>query len=268
MQRFLIFVLPLILFAFSAEAERPFVLYQPIIDKCPFGPPPDDPTVIPEKMSSSGMTRDGKDLAKEQEQLQKAVSVSALIEKPDGKIMVGFSDASASKTPVHYYLAVGESKDGWLVKSADILAKNVVLEKDSVEIERSLGQSAQGQGAATAKTPQHGAHPPAAEAAPGRRSSLLSSRLPAGGSLLRMKSRRQLKLEEEESQRRASQEQLDKIREAEASKREQERQQLEAERAEQRQMLLDLKDELKKQREAQVQQNNNVAPVNNAEETH
>ena len=238
-----------IFLAFSSLAEsRPFELYEPIIDKCLFGEPPDDPSKIPEKSSSSNATRDEKEIAKEQERLEKAVAVSALQQTPDGTVKVGFSDASVSKTPIHYYLAVGEMKDGWLVKSADVVTKSVVLEKDSIEIERTLGASA---------LPQA----PAASAASAsnspllRRSSLLSPRTSVNGSAL-IRSRRQMKREEEASERRANQEEIAKLKEAEAKKREEERARHEAEKAETRQMLNDLRDELKKQREAeQVQQN-------------
>ena len=66
-----------IFLAFSCFAEpRPFELYEPIIDKCLFGEPPDDPSKIPEKSSSSSTARDEKEIAKEQERLEKAVAVS------------------------------------------------------------------------------------------------------------------------------------------------------------------------------------------------
>ena len=64
-----------------ADDARPFDLYRPIIDKCLFGPPPNDPTVVPDKNSSS-LSADGKtelELSKEQEQLEKSVTVSALV---------------------------------------------------------------------------------------------------------------------------------------------------------------------------------------------
>ena len=232
---------------FTGLAERrPFELYQPIIDKCLFGLPPDDPSVIPEKNSSSG-SMDEKEVAKEQERLEKAVAVSALQQMPDGTVKVGFSDASSSKTPVHYYLAVGETKDGWLVKSADVATKLVVLEKDSIELERTLGASALPQ--ASAVSPSN--------APLSRRSSLLSPRASVDGNAkILMKSRRQLKLDEEASARRANQEELAKLREAEAKRREEESARHEAEKAETRQMLNDLRDEIKKQREAEQARRN------------
>ena len=242
-----------IFLAFNCFAEpRPFELYEPIIDKCLFGEPPDDPSKIPEKSSSSNTTRDEKEIAKEQERLEKAVAVSALQQTPDGTVKVGFSDASASKSPIHYYLAVGETKDGWLVKSADVVTKLVVLEKDSIEIERTLGASALPQApAASAVSAPNGSLL--------RRSPLLSPRtsVDGGGSLL-MRSRRQMKREEEASERRANQEEIAKLREAEAKRREEERARHEAEKAETRQMLNDLRDELKKQREAEQAQQNPV----------
>ena len=255
MNRALTVFLAFLSFSHVADASRPFELYEPIIDKCLFGPPPDDPAVIPEKNSASAV-KDEKEIAMEQERLEKAVAVSALQQTPDGTVKVGFSDSSASKTPIHYYLAVGETKDGWLVKSADVVAKSVILKKDSVEIERTLGASALPPASAGGGKAMGGNLLSASNGGPlARRSSLLSPRGSVGGAGSPMKSRRQLKLDEEASARRASQEEIARVREAEARRREEERARHEAERAEHRQMLMDLKDEIKKQREEQAQRN-------------
>jgi hypothetical protein len=225
-----------------ADDARPFDLYRPIIDKCLFGPPPNDPTVVPDKNSSS-LSADGKtelELSKEQELLEKSVTVSALVQKPDGTVMVGFSDSSDRKTPVHYYLAVGESKQGWTVASADMTAKKVLLEKDGIEIERALGDK----NAAVAAKPN--AAEPDKTSSP--RSMLLSGR---SNGLLRggLMSRRAIRRQETENQR------LEDIkRETERKKAEEDaalrREQESAERAEQRQSLLALQEEMRKIREA------------------
>lgn len=227
----------------DADEARPFELYQPIIDKCLFGPPPEDPTVIPDKNSAS-QAQQGKterELTKEQEQLEKSVSVSALVQKPDGTVMVGFSDSSDRKTSVHYYLAVGESKQGWVVVSADMTSKKVLLEKDGVEIERSLGDK----GAAVASKQNS----PSAKSL-SQRSTLLANR---PGGLLRgntgLMSRRAFRRQEIENQR------LENIKREEERKKDEEaaalrREQDSAERAEQRQSLLALQEEMRKMREA------------------
>lgn len=230
-----------------ADEARPFNLYQPIIDKCLFGPPPADPSVIPDKnsSSSSAASKTERELTQEQQQLEKAVSVSALNQKPDGVIMVGFSDSSDKKTPDHYYLAVGESKNGWIVVNADIATKKVVLEKDGVEIERTLGDRS----AAPAKSNS------VASNASSSRSPLLSRR--PGGMLLGnrgLMSRRAVRRQEEENVR-----QMDIRREEDRKKAEAEaalrREQESAERAEQRQSLLALQEEMRKMREARERTN-------------
>lgn len=226
----------------AAAGERGFDLYKPIIDKNIFGPPPEDPTVIPEKGSARGNDADKteRELTKEQEQLEKSVSVSALVNKPDGTIMVGFSDTSTGKTPVHYYLAVGEEKSGWLVQSVDITNKTVVLEKDGFEIERVLGDK----NAASSKDKS--------DARSGRgRSSLLSmsSDMHRGRGQMSRRARRRFEAEEE---RKETQQREDRLRKAEAAaalRREQDQAEKEAERAETMEKLQELKNEIDRFRE-------------------
>lgn len=242
---FLIAFIALPMQSLASEA-RSFELYQPIIDKCLFGPPPADPTVIPDKnsVSNNETQKTEKELAKEQEQLEKAVSVSALIQKPDGTIMVGFSDSSDRKTPIHYYLAIGESKNGWVVENADITSKKVILQKDGIEIERILGDKG-----------NTNATKPTAETSYTTRSSLLSNR---SNGLLRPKtgllSRRALRLQETENQRLQDlkrEEDRKKAEEDAALRREQEN----AERDEQRQRLMALQEEMRKIREEKNKNN-------------
>lgn len=233
--------------ASHADGQRPFDLYQPIIDKCPFGPPPDDPTVMPDKSSASEReeARNERELTKEQEKLEKSVSVSALVNKPDGTVMVGFSDSSQGKTPFHYYLAVGEEKSGWLVKSADVAAKKVVLEKDGLEIERILGdKNAAPAASAKNKSDEKPASP---------RSRLLGRRPGKdGGGLMSLRARKRLNEEEERRADQQREERLKKAEEDAAFLREQERAEKEAERAEQREQreqLQELRNQLDRMRE-------------------
>ena len=143
--------------AATAAEKRPFDLYQGIIDCQPFGPPPDDPSVDPSSISradamKAAATDEEKAAEKQQEELEKAVSVSVLNIAPDGRVMVGFTDATA-KPAANFYLAVGDARGGWTVKEADPVEKSVVLEKDGVEIERTVGNGA-GKGTAKAKAAQ------------------------------------------------------------------------------------------------------------------
>ena len=73
--------------------------------------------------------------------LEASVRLCAINVSPEGCMSVGFSDNSC-KPPVAYYMAVGETRDGWLVKSADIYTKTAVIEKDGVEVEIGLSKSA------------------------------------------------------------------------------------------------------------------------------
>lgn len=223
----------------GAVFARPFELYQPIIDRCPFGDPPDDPSVPPELASKNGSGKDAQDekeLTKEQEQLEKAVRVSVLTVNPDGRVMVGFSDLSDAKKPVHYYMAAGETRGGWFVKEADAKEKKIVLVKDGqIEIERMLGEN-------SSSASKAGGGEKAA--APAR---------PKQNHLLSHKSRRRQREADEEAERLEREKQREQMRLAheEAEKRRAEdKAEREAEREEMREQLSSLKAELQRNREA------------------
>ena len=268
--RYAITLLAVVVVAMSAVGRRAFDLYQPIIDRCPFGPPPEDPSVPPELVAkASGGAGDAAaevELSKEQEELQKAVGVHAINLNQAGDVMVGFSDLSDPKSPRYHYLAVGDSKDGWLVKSADPLEKSVTLEKDSIEVTRKLGETA-AKGAPAANKGQN----PAARGnafpnrgmgnLPGRPITGLHNRPQPGDDT--MKSRRQLKREQEDADRLARIEQAEaakKLQEEAKRQREQDKAALEAEREaareELRQNLQSIREEIranaeKRRREAE-----------------
>ena len=221
---------------------RPFDLYQPIIDRCPFGDPPDDPSVPPELASKNGSGKDApdeKELTKEQEQLEKAVRVSVLTVAPDGRVMVGFSDLSDAKKPVHYYMASGETRGGWFVKETDPKTKKIVLVKDGqIEIERTLGENS-----SSASKAQHAAaEKPAPSVRPGR-SGMLSH-----GSRRRM--READEKAEREAERREREEQLRIAREEAEKRRAEDKAEREAEQAEMREQLSSLQAEIRRNREA------------------
>ena len=240
-----------LLAAAACEAKRDFSLYQPIIDRAPFGPPPDDPTVDPGTISAKdekAAAAAGEEMSKQQQELMKSVTVCAINLDPDGTVMVGFVDNSNSKSPRTYYVRDGETRDGWAVSGADPVEKKVTLEKDSVKIECVLGKAAGSSGPAGA------AAQPAASAGSVRsgafqgRSSLLS-----GGP---MKSRRQMREEQEMADRQARQkaaEEAKNAREEAAREREAARAALEEEREATRQSLISIQEELKRQREERRQ---------------
>ena len=237
--------------ALSAFAEkRPFELYQPIIDRCPFGqPPPDfDPTSSPTASGSSqGVDEAAPEvpLSQQQEALQKSVNATALLIDSTRTVWVGFSDLSDPKSPRTHYMAVGTSEDGWLAKSADPEKKTVTLEKDGVEIEVVVGA-----GSSTgAKADAAGAGQQSRRGFNGgrgpMRSPLLSGRGGEGGDGGRsMRSLRQMRRDREEAEalqvaearkaREEAQAEERKRREEEEKQREQEKAEREAERAAER----------------------------------
>ncbi|MBR2838340.1 MAG: hypothetical protein IKE55_06145, partial [Kiritimatiellae bacterium] len=145
--------LALALSALAAQAgKQPLSRYQSIIDRQMFGELPAgfDPTKMPSEVArSSG--KQGQELTKEQEKLQSAIHFSAINVTPDGATAVGFTDNSNPKTPVHYYLKVGETRDGWKVTEADAKAATMTIEKGDIEVSLSLGGNSGKGGGTTAK---------------------------------------------------------------------------------------------------------------------
>lgn len=227
-------VLALIAVQSASADHQPYERYQSIVDRQMFGQPPPgfDPTVPASSVSRS----DQKELTKEQEVLKSAIHFSAINVTPDGETAVGFTDNADPKIPVHYYLKVGEVRNGWKVVEADAIKATMTIEKNDVQVALSLGaNSAKGD-----NTKAKGGVAKGGMTA-GRRAGILASRRGAsaageakatpslGGSLRERRAAR-------EAERRA---------EAEKEKAERE-----AEREEQRRELQALRDELKAQREA------------------
>lgn len=115
-----------------------FAKYQPILDRMPFGPLPaglnadgtPDPSQEPQTPEA---------LPVDQQQLAKQVKMSCVNISPDGETMVGFSDLGA-KPQRNYYLAVGDTQDGWTIVGADYDKEWAKLGKDGVEITIQLGK--------------------------------------------------------------------------------------------------------------------------------
>ena len=102
--------------ALHAE-QQPFERYQPIIDRQMFGQPPPnfDPAKPPSEAPRGGAARGEEELTREQAVIKSSIHFSAINVTPDGATAVGFTDNSNPKTPVHYYLKVGEKRNGWEV---------------------------------------------------------------------------------------------------------------------------------------------------------
>ena len=236
------------LLAMVASAEKqPFERYQSIIDRQMFGPLPPgfDPTKLPSEVQKSSAA-DARELTKEQEQLKSSIHFSVINVASDGVTEVGFTDNSDPKMPRHYFLKVGDSRDGWTVKEADAEKATMTIVKDEIEVSLSLGgNSASGSGttarvgAASVARPQSGLN-----GLGGRPGGLF-----AGGSLRARRLQRQQEEAAAKAQADAAAAEKEAERQAQA---EQEKAQREQERAEQRQQLLAIQEELKRVREAKA----------------
>ena len=230
------------LVAFAGFAEKqPIERYQSIIDRQMFGPLPPgfDPTKSPnEVQKTSG--REEKQLTQEQEKLQSSIHFSVINVTPEGTTAVGFTDNSDPKAPVHYYLKVGEKRNGWEVKEADANKASMTIAKGDIEVSLTLG----GNSAKDGGTSQAGG----AASGAARRPGMLGGGL-LGGSLRARRLQRQQAAEADAAKQREEQAAKDAERQAQA---EQEKQQREAKRAEQRQQLLAIQEELKRVREAKA----------------
>jgi len=249
------------LFCLAVHAERhPIDRYQSIIDRQMFGQPPPnfDPTMPPSLVQKGA--GDEQVLTREQEAIKSAIHFSAINVTPAGDIAVGFTDNSDSKLPVHYYLKVGESRNGWKVLEADPIKATMKVAKGDIEVSLGLGANSAKGGGSTARAGATAAASaaPAAATAAGRRAGLLASRRSAGlagpmmggASLRERRAARELARQEEA----AKEKELEDARKAEAAEKEEKEKEREAqrqaEREEQRRELQLLKDELRAQREA------------------
>ena len=241
---------------FDAVAERqPIDRYQSIIDRQMFGQPPPnfDPTKPPSQVQKG--SGDEKELTREQEAIKSAIHFSAINVTPAGDVAVGFTDNSDSKMPIHYYLKVGEERNGWKVLEADPVKATMKVAKGDIEVALDLGANSAKGGGSTARA---GVNAAPAFATANRRTGLLGGRRSSadgeqprpgmiGASLRERRAARELVRQEEE----AKEKELEAKRQAEAAEKEKEREaQRQAEKEEQRRELQLLKDELRAQREA------------------
>lgn len=255
----------------SEAADDPgFERYKTIMDRMPFGREPSgfNPDAPPGTAPAGG-GRGGADAVaeeaartEEERRILSAVRVSAINVTPSGKIAVGFTDSTAQPA-VNYYLKVGESRDGWLVKDADADELKATLAKGDVEVELGLGEGQDGGKGAKGSKGAKGGRPAGVPPLPAAGRGLLSHRPPVAGrpqaasadgrgALSVLKSRRAEKerLAAEEAARKAA---ADAVAKQEAAEKEaeaaREREQTAADREQLRVMLQQTQEVLQKQRE-------------------
>ena len=223
-----------------------FAPYQTILDRMPFGPlPPNfNPDAPPGTAVAGAGAAGGEEevqLTEDEQQIVSSVRVSILNVTPSGAVAVGFTD-SAAQPPMNYYMKVGEKRDVWEVKEADPAEQTVILVKNGVEATLKVGEGVAGgdkKGRATRPMPMaRGGMPRAGGSEPAGNGPHVSAmdRLRAR----RMRSVEDLKAEEA---RRAAAEAEERKNAAQAA----------AEREQQREALLQIQEELRRQREEREQ---------------
>jgi hypothetical protein len=228
-------------FATVAVAERqPFERYQSVVDRQMFGALPHDfdPSKMPSDVQKTN-SRAEKELLAEQEKLKSAIHFSVINVRKDGKIEVGFTDNTDPKEPCHYFICEGESSGGWTVESADPEKAAIVLEKDGVTLELTLGDNSAKGGGSIKRREQA--------------TSAQKSPLIGGSSFRSQRSLKMQRLAEESKKIEEERQKMEAARQkaaAEAAEKEAVREkQREEERAEHQQRLAELQETLKRVRE-------------------
>ena len=142
---------PLLLAAATEEQVAAFAPYQAIIDRMPFGVPPPDPAGC-----GGVLTPEAAEQQQQQQELAKKIGMCA-VNIAEGAVKVGFID-NGQNPPRSYYLAVGESRDGFKVLEADWEGESATIERDGVTVSLKLGE-----GLVQAKPPRKGGADSAAE---------------------------------------------------------------------------------------------------------
>ena len=233
-------VAALLVLALFAE-RQPYERYQSIVDRQMFGEPPPgfDPTIPPSEVSKADERAAAEQLTKEQEQIKSAIHFSVINVTPGGETAVGFTDNGDAKNPVHYYLKVGESRNGWRVKEADPVKATMTIAKGAVEVSLSIGGNSAKQNAAD-KDGASSARRPVMAFRDGIAPGSLRGR--------RMLRERQRQSDAEEEAKRLAEEKA--RREEDKRIEEEEKAQRAAELADQREQLLQIQEELRRQRES------------------
>ncbi len=233
------------LLALVVFAERqPYARYQSIVDRQMFGVPPPgfDPTKPPSEVRKSE-SKTEQERAQEQERLKSSIHFSVINVTPDGHTAVGFTDKSNPKLPHHYYLKVGEERDGWTVKEADAAAKTMTIVRGELEVSLTLGGDSSKLPDATGRT-DAAAVPAVASSGGMPRSTLLGNRS-ALTSLRERRRQREQRLAVEEQQ---VADERRRLQEEKALREAHEKKLREQEKAEMRQQFLNLADEIRKSR--------------------
>ena len=247
----------------GSTPDEGFTPYQTILERMPFGPlPPNfNPDAPPGSASAAGGADGGVGEAvqtEEEQQIVASVRVSVLNKTPAGAVAVGFTDSSV-QPPKHYYLKVGEKSDIWEVKDADPAEQMVVLVKNGVEATLKVGEGApDGKGAKAGKAnggmlarnrPMAGRMAAGGGGGDGQVQDA-RARHPSGLALLRDRRRRSLEdLKAEEARRDAAAAQARK----DADQARKDAAQAAAEREQQREALMQIQEELRRQREEREQ---------------
>lgn len=119
----------------AAPAGTPFESspYPVILEKMPFGVPPD-----PNALNAAAAGMDEVKMKAEQDKLAATFSWTAINITPEGKTAIGFTDLSA-KPPASYYMTVGDSANNWKVVEADYASETATIEKDGIRISLKFG---------------------------------------------------------------------------------------------------------------------------------
>jgi len=244
----------------SAAEKKPYERYQSIVDRQPFGALPAgfDPMRNPDEVQK-GAAGAEVELTQEQGNLQKSVQFSVINIEEDGSVMVGFTDKTDAKMPQHYYIAVGDTRDGWFVKEADPSQETMTVVKDGIEISLELGANS-----APAVGSKGGAR-----GLPSGRPSLLKrgGGAEAGGavSFRGRRAAREAREAAEREAREAAKAEAEAREAEEKARREAEKAEREAEREEQREQLMTIREELRRAREEKAQRKAEEAAAENAE---
>lgn len=230
----------------KARAAAGLGPYETILKRMPFGPLPPNFNPDAPPGTAAGVTATGDEepqLTEDEQQIVSSVRVSILNVTPSGAVAVGFTD-SAATPPANYYMKVGEKRDVWEVKEADPAEQTVVLVKNGVEATLKVGEGVAGgdkkaKGAAARPMPSS---PRGLMRAVGGGPTDSRPHLSGMDRLRarRMRSAEDLKAEEDR-------------REAAAAEARKNAAQAAAEREQQREALLQIQEELRRQREEREQ---------------
>lgn len=283
--------LPFVLLAVEAEkgeAEKPpedkaaaaeeagdpgFDRFKTILDRMPFGQPPpgfnpDAPGGVtdgPRGAAASAEAQAAAAASEAEQQILASASVSMLNRSPDGSIYVGFTDKSV-QPPRNYLLKVGEKREGceWLVVEANPEDRLVKLSKGGVDATFKLGGGA-GPVEEKGKEGADAAKNVAARPGPvlGPKPTLAAPAAGGGaeGNVVGLdiaRARRQERLKQQQ----AEAEQQRQAAEQEKKDREQaqrEREQAAEERKEQLAQLMQIQEELRRQREEKAEADRRAA---------